>query len=89
MSLSLLNPSVLCHRVNYIYYREKEPWRGNPLPAIEDEKERVRQGEYQVIRKVKNIPNSLLTENQQLIAGYKLVREDSDTDSIHESQPSP
>lgn len=86
--MSLLNPSILCHKVNYIYYREKEPWRVGPLPAIEDEKERVRQKEYQVIRKVKNIPNSLLRENQQLIAGYKVVSEESETDSINESQPS-
>jgi hypothetical protein len=43
----------------------------------------VRQGEYQVIRKVKNIPSSLLTENQQLIAGYKVVREEKGEDSIN------
>lgn len=88
MSMSLLNPSILCHKVNYIYYREKEAWRTGCLPAIENEKERVRQGEYQVIRKVKNIPNSLLTENRQLIAGYKVFREESETDSNHKSQPS-
>ncbi len=87
MSLSLLNPSILCHKINYIYYQEKESWKRGRLAEIEGEKERVRQGEYQVIRKVKNIPNSLLTENQQLIAGYKVVQE-SDTDSIHESNNS-
>jgi hypothetical protein len=88
MSMSLLNPSILCHKVNYIYYREKDTWQTGRLPAIEDERERVRQGEYQVIRKVKNIPNSLLTENQQLIAGYKVVREENDSNSIHESNHS-
>jgi hypothetical protein len=47
----------------------------------EEAKERVRQGEYQTIRKVKSIPNSLLTENQQLIAGYKVTRaEDSQSE---------
>jgi hypothetical protein len=56
-----------------VYYKEKECWRSSRVVGIEEEKERVRQGEYQVIRKVKNIPSALLTENQQLIAGYKMV----------------
>jgi hypothetical protein len=30
---------------------------------------------------VKNIPSSLLTENQQLIAGYKMINEPSSEDS--------
>lgn len=31
----------------------------------------MRQGEYKVIKRVKNIPDSLLSENRRLIAEYK------------------
>ena len=74
MSISFLNPTYLLHRVDYIYYKCDE--KGKPKAttmtlAVEDEKERVKQGEYSTLKKLKNIPHSLLKENHKKIAGYK------------------
>jgi len=41
--------------------------------AIEEEKERIREGEFSTIRKVKHIPRHLLKQNQNLFASYKDV----------------
>ena len=79
MTFQMLNPSFFCHKINFIYYTEdlKEyPTRNKVLKlAIEDEKDRVRQGEYKTIKKIKYISSALCAENQKLIAEYR-ARED-------------
>lgn len=38
---------------------------------MEDERERIRQAEYRVVKKLKHVPKGLLVSNQKLVAGYK------------------
>lgn len=38
------------------------------MKAIEGEKERIRQSEYRVIKRVKDLPESLFNENRKLVA---------------------
>ena len=76
VSISFLNPSYLVHRIDYIYYKSDQ--LGNTqgkmeVKAIEEEKEKVKQHEYPVLRKLKNIPAALLQENSKKLAGYKDV----------------
>ena len=71
MSYALL---ILCHRINFVYYKSGElGWRNGSsnkirIQAIESEKDRIRQSELRVIKRVKEIPESLLNENGRLIA---------------------
>lgn len=38
MTISLMSPSILCHKVNFVYYKEKDCWGPGKLLPIENEK---------------------------------------------------
>jgi len=49
MTISMLNPSFHCHKINFIYYKEgafskRREVDVGLVAAIEDEKERIREG---------------------------------------------
>lgn len=73
MNINLITPSILCHRINFVYYKADElGWKSGSnkmrMKAIESEKERIRQNEYRVIKRVKDLPESLFNENRRLVA---------------------
>ena len=65
MTISLISPSCLCHKINFVYYTAEEKWmRGRKVSsettlAIESEKDRVRQSEYQLLKRIKEVPGAL------------------------------
>jgi hypothetical protein len=44
---------------------------------IEEEKDRVRQGEYKLLKKIKEMPDSLFRENEKKTAGYRSLKEEN------------
>jgi len=76
MSISLLNPAYLVHKIDYIYYKCEEEkdkkWKSGCLQLqIEEEKERFRQEELLILSNVRNIPASMLKSNERKIASYQ------------------
>ena len=71
MSLSFLNPAYLVHKVDYVYYKESEKKmigfgdidQVEAEIKIDSEKERMRQEEFKVLKRLINVPIHLLKEN--------------------------
>jgi len=64
MSFSMINPTFFCHKIDFIYYKENRTSNSSLGAsslrlAIEDEQERMRQKEYNLIKKVKHIPSHM------------------------------
>jgi len=65
MSLFMLNPTYLCHKINFVYYKSDETNikainRSEVMLAIQEEKERVNFAEYNTINKLMKCPKNLL-----------------------------
>ena len=68
MSLSLITPSFLLHKINYVYYKTPEDGlkaigTQKQIEAMSEEKEKIRQEEYRLIKRIKEIPDCLIKEN--------------------------
>ena len=72
------SPSSMIHKINYIYYKAdstgKRTTPENQMTlAIEEQKQKIRQEEFGILKKIKNIPLGYLRQNDNKRVGYKII----------------